>query len=186
MALDFRPLVSGELKGKWRCKPPRHPCGFRNWNACFIRALFEHFFFHNTLVCICIIRRRAAVKCVRCRLLPLPSPILRMGSSSWCCWCCFGGGGCCSVPQRTRTASPVCVCVCVNVLCLVSFHFRFTFSLFALLLPAFIVELYSCRFHFTLFHFFHSVQLAFFPRLWLIFLAGLVSTYIHKYVYECM
>lgn len=80
----------------------------------------------------------------------------------------------------------VCVCVCVDVLCLVSFHFRFTFSLFALLLPAFIVELYSCRFHFTLFHFFHSVQLAFFPRLWLIFLAGLVSTYIHKYVYECM
>lgn len=157
-----------------------------------MHVLFVHylsiFFFYNTLGGICIIRRRAAVKCVRCRLLPLPSPILRMGSSSWCCWCCFGGGGCCSVPQRTRTASPVCVCVCVNVLCLVSFHFRFTFSLFALLLPAFIVELYSCRFHFILlyFTFFILSNLHFSPGCGLFFWQGWFPlTYINTYMNVC-
>jgi len=72
------------------------------------------------------------------------------------------GGGCCW-PQRTRiTSHPLCV---LCVLCLVSFHFRFTFFPFALLLPTFIVELYSCRFHFIFYFivFFFFVQLAFFP-----------------------
>lgn len=75
----------------------------------------------------------------------------------------------------------VCVCVCE---CPVPSFVSFSFHFFPFR-PA--ASRFYCRtlqlplsFHFTLFHFFHSVQLAFFPRLWLIFLAGLVSTYIHK------
>lgn len=80
------------------------------------------------------------------------------------------------------------VCVCVNVLCLVSFHFRFTFSLFALLLPAFIVELYSCRFHFILlyFTFFILSNLHFSPGCGLFFWQGWFPlTYINTYMNVC-
>jgi len=82
----------------------------------------------------------------------------------------------------------VCVCVCVDVLCLVSFHFRFTFSLFALLLPAFIVELYSCRFHFILlyFTFFILSNLHFSPGCGLFFWQGWFPlTYINTYMNVC-
>jgi len=92
------------------------------------------------------------------------------------------GGGCCW-PQRTRiTSHPLCV------LCLVSFHFRFTFFPFALLLPTFIVELYSCRFHF-IFYFivsFFLSNLHFSPLVVALFLAGVVLTYMELTTALCM
>lgn len=111
------------------------------------RILFVKFV-RSTLEEICIMRCWGAVKCVRCRLLP--SSILLMGVRVHCrvyWWWLL-------LRVLQGLTSPVCV------LCrLVSFHFRFTF--FALLLPTFIVELYSCRSYLFCFYFSSNLHFPF-------------------------